>query len=129
MEFISTEQDGAVAVVTIDHPPVNALSAGLLEELEGELDRLDADTEARAVVLRGAGERAFVAGADISEFPTLRDAGSDNGGSARGMVVVGLAATRCTSAAPTASIYSTRARPSSRCSRRRYCWPPSPYGR
>ena len=89
MEFISTLQDGAVAVVTIDHPPVNALSAGLLEELEGELDRLDADTEARAVVLRGAGERAFVAGADISEFPTLREAGSDNGGSARGIQKLG----------------------------------------
>ena len=89
MEFISTEQDGAVAVVTIDHPPVNALSAGLLEELEGELDRLDADTETRTVVLRGAGERAFVAGADISEFPTLREAGADNGGSARGIQKLG----------------------------------------
>jgi enoyl-CoA hydratase/carnithine racemase len=89
MEFISTEQNGAVAVVTIDHPPVNALSAGLLEELEGELDRLDADPETRAVVLRGAGERAFVAGADISEFPTLRESGSDNGGSARGIQKLG----------------------------------------
>ncbi|MGH3127621.1 MAG: enoyl-CoA hydratase-related protein, partial [Gaiellaceae bacterium] len=72
-EFVATEQDGAVAVVTIDHPPVNALSAGLLEELEGELGRLDADPGTRAVVLRGAGERAFVAGADISEFPSLRE--------------------------------------------------------
>ena len=89
MEFISTQQNGAVAVVTIDHPPVNALSAGLLEELEGELDRLDADPETRTVVLRGAGERAFVAGADISEFPTLREAGSDNGGSARGIQKLG----------------------------------------
>ena len=44
-QFISTEQDGAVAVVTIDHPPVNALSAPLLEELEAELDRLDADPD------------------------------------------------------------------------------------
>jgi enoyl-CoA hydratase/carnithine racemase len=89
MEFISTSQDGAVTVVTIDHPPVNALSAGLLQELESELDRLDADPETRAVVLRGAGERAFVAGADISEFPTLRESGSDNGGSARGIQKLG----------------------------------------
>ncbi len=43
MDFISTEQDGYVAVVTIDHPPVNALSAPLLEELEAEIDRLDHD--------------------------------------------------------------------------------------
>lgn len=89
MEFISTEQDGSVAVVTIDHPPVNALSAGLLAELEQELDRLDADPATRAVVLRGAGEKAFVAGADISEFPSLREAGSENGGSARGIQKLG----------------------------------------
>jgi enoyl-CoA hydratase len=90
MEFISTEQDGAVAVVTIDHPPVNALSAGLLEELEAELDRLDADPDSRAVVVRGAGEKAFVAGADISEFPSLRESGSHgNGGSARGIQKLG----------------------------------------
>jgi enoyl-CoA hydratase len=91
MEFISTEQDGAVAVVTIDHPPVNALSASLLEELEGELDRLDADPDARAVVLRGAGEKAFVAGADISEFPSLRESGVgvSEGGSARGIQKLG----------------------------------------
>jgi enoyl-CoA hydratase len=89
-EFISSEIDGAVAVVTIDHPPVNALSAPLLEELEAELARLDADDAVRAIVLEGAGERAFVAGADISEFPTLREsAHDDNGGSARGIQRLG----------------------------------------
>lgn len=40
MDFISTDLDGAVAVVTIDHPPLNALSAALLRELEEELERL-----------------------------------------------------------------------------------------
>ena len=89
-EFISSEIDGAVAVVTIDHPPVNALSAPLLEELEAELARLDTDDAVRAIVLEGAGERAFVAGADISEFPTLREAAhDDNGGSARGIQRLG----------------------------------------
>jgi enoyl-CoA hydratase len=89
-EFISCEIDGAVAVVTIDHPPVNALSAPLLEELEAEVARLDTDDAVRAIVLRGAGERAFVAGADISEFPTLREAAHDeNGGSARGIQRLG----------------------------------------
>ncbi|HEU0247611.1 MAG TPA: enoyl-CoA hydratase-related protein [Gaiellaceae bacterium] len=90
-EFVSTEQDGAVAVVTIDHPPVNALSAPLLEELEVEIERLDADDAVRAIVLRGAGERAFVAGADISEFPSLRAAadGANDGGSARGIQKLG----------------------------------------
>jgi enoyl-CoA hydratase/carnithine racemase len=88
-EFISTEQDGYVATVTIDHPPVNALSAPLLEELEAEIDRLDHDDGVRAIVLMGAGERAFVAGADISEFPALREAAAEEGGSARGIQKLG----------------------------------------
>jgi enoyl-CoA hydratase len=90
-EFVSTEHDGAVAVATIDHPPVNALSAPLLEELEVEIERLDADDAVRAIVLRGAGDRAFVAGADISEFPSLRAAAdrANDGGSARGIQKLG----------------------------------------
>jgi enoyl-CoA hydratase len=89
--FVSTEQDGRVAVVTIDHPPVNALSAPLLEELEEEVERLDADEGVRAVVLKGAGERAFVAGADITEFPALRQAAAEaqESGSARGIQKLG----------------------------------------
>ena len=71
-DFISTEQEDFVAVVTIDNPPMNALSAPLLDELEAEIDRLDADDGVRAIVLVGAGERAFVAGADIKVFPSLR---------------------------------------------------------
>ena len=43
-EFVKVEQEGAVALVTLDHPPVNALSAQLLEELEAEYDRLDPPT-------------------------------------------------------------------------------------
>jgi enoyl-CoA hydratase/carnithine racemase len=89
-KFVSTERDGMVAVVTIDHPPVNALSGPLLEELEAELVALDADEGVRAIVLKGAGERAFVAGADISEFPSLREAApQQNGGSARGIQKLG----------------------------------------
>ena len=71
-EYVKIEQDGRVAIVTLDHPPVNALSSKLLEELEEEYDRLDAEDETRAIVLRGEGEKAFVAGADITEFPASR---------------------------------------------------------
>jgi enoyl-CoA hydratase len=90
-EFIKTELEGSVAVVTIDHPPVNALSAPLLEELEAEIDRLDGDDDVRAIVLAGAGERAFVAGADISEFPAQREAETEaqESGSARGIQKLG----------------------------------------
>ncbi len=88
-EFVSTEHDGHVAVVTITNPPMNQLSSALLEELEAEIDRLDGDDAIRAVVLRGGGERAFVAGADIKEFPALREAASGEGGSARGIQKIG----------------------------------------
>ena len=90
-EYVSAELDGQVAVVTIDHPPVNALSAPLLEELEAEIDRLDGDDAVRAIVLVGAGDRAFVAGADISEFPSLREAAAEANerGSARGIQKLG----------------------------------------
>ncbi len=86
--FVSTERRDAVALVTIDNPPMNALSAALLDELEAEIDALDADAGVRAIVLRGGGERAFVAGADIKEFPALRETASE-GGSARGIQRLG----------------------------------------
>lgn len=88
MTYISTAVDDAVAVVTIDNPPVNALSSALLEELETELDRLDNDGGVHAIVLTGAGERAFVAGADIKEFPALREV-DDGDGPARRLHRVG----------------------------------------
>ena len=86
--FVSTARRDAVALVTIDNPPMNALSAALLDELEAEIDALDADAGVRAIVLRGGGDRAFVAGADIKEFPALRETASE-GGSARGIQRLG----------------------------------------
>ena len=86
--YISVERRERVALVTIDNPPMNALSTALLEELEAELDALDKDDGVRAIVLRGGGDRAFVAGADIKEFPTLRESAA-TGGSARGIQRLG----------------------------------------
>jgi enoyl-CoA hydratase len=86
--FVTTERRDTVGLVTIDNPPMNALSAALLDELEAEIDALDADAGVRAIVLRGGGERAFVAGADIKEFPALRETASE-GGSARGIQRLG----------------------------------------
>jgi enoyl-CoA hydratase len=58
-----------VALVTIDRPDArNALSFALLAELADELEALDRDGTTRVVVLTGAGERAFAAGADITEL-------------------------------------------------------------
>lgn len=89
-QLVSSERRDAVAVVTISNPPLNALSAGLLAELADEVAALEADAGVRAVVLRGDGERAFVAGADIREFPSLR--GSDgSASSASGLQSLSLA--------------------------------------
>ena len=58
-----------VALVTLDRPKaLNALSFQLLRELADALERLDADGTCRAIVLTGAGTRAFAAGADIREL-------------------------------------------------------------
>jgi enoyl-CoA hydratase/carnithine racemase len=86
-ELVKMRMDGRVAIVTLDHPPVNALSQQLLEELEDEYDRLDRDDDVRAIILGGEGEKAFVAGADITEFPALREQVEEAaaGGSARGI--------------------------------------------
>ena len=61
-------RDDGVAVVTIDHPPVNALSRDVRIGLIDAFDRAEADTAVRALVL--VGERTFIAGADITEFGT-----------------------------------------------------------
>jgi enoyl-CoA hydratase len=87
--FVTTEHEGAVALVTIDNPPLNQLATPLLEELEAEVDRLDHDEGTRAIVLRGAGERAFVAGADIKEFPSVADTGREAGGPANALQSLG----------------------------------------
>jgi enoyl-CoA hydratase len=60
-----------VTTVTIDRPPVNAMSAQVVVALGSALDALAADPATRVALLRGAGERGFTAGADITEFPAL----------------------------------------------------------
>ncbi|MFN3525074.1 MAG: FAD-dependent oxidoreductase [Paracoccus sp. (in: a-proteobacteria)] len=61
------DRDGDIAVLTIDNPPVNALSRALRQELWDAAATLDADPDVAAVVLICAG-RTFIAGADVTEF-------------------------------------------------------------
>jgi enoyl-CoA hydratase len=72
MEFVKVEQAGAVATITIDRQEaLNALSPQVLDELSKALGEVNS-AEVRAVILTGAGEKAFAAGADIKEFPSFR---------------------------------------------------------
>ncbi|QIR86941.1 3-hydroxyacyl-CoA dehydrogenase NAD-binding domain-containing protein [Paracoccus sp. AK26] len=67
MSVVSITREGEIAVVTIDNPPVNALSQALRQGLWDAVASLDADPQVRAVVLVCAG-RTFIAGADVTEF-------------------------------------------------------------
>ena len=64
---VRTEREGHVLLVTIDHPPVNALNVEVRRGLLQALQEAQADAQIRAVLMVGAG-RAFIAGADIREF-------------------------------------------------------------
>lgn len=68
--FVKLECDGYIAVVTIDRPKVNALNREVIGELDAVFAALDVDAEVGAIVLTGAGEKFFVAGADIGELAT-----------------------------------------------------------
>src|SRR5271170_1324059 len=71
-EFILTERSDSVAVITLNRPEkLNALSFGLARELDEALTEYEADETIKAVILTGAGERAFSAGADIHEMAGL----------------------------------------------------------
>jgi len=65
--LVRFERDRDVAVISIDNPPVNALSPGVVEGLKGAIEGANADAEARAIVVIGSG-RTFIAGADVHEF-------------------------------------------------------------
>lgn len=71
MEFINYEVEGAVAVLTINRPKaLNALNSAVLDELNEAIDAVDLN-EVRALIITGAGEKSFVAGADIGEMSSL----------------------------------------------------------
>ena len=66
-ELVRFEKDGDIGVITVDNPPVNALSPGVPEGIIAALDKGNADPAVKAMVLIGAG-RSFIAGADIRQF-------------------------------------------------------------
>ncbi|KMY30231.1 enoyl-CoA hydratase [Lysinibacillus xylanilyticus] len=67
MEFLSWKAEDGVAIITIARPPANALSRGIIAEVNAVLDEVENDDTVRVLVLHGEG-RFFSAGADIKEF-------------------------------------------------------------
>lgn len=81
-QSILIDHDDSVTTLTLNRPPFNLVTPRLIEDLMAAFDTVEKRDETRAVVLRGAGERAFCAGADLShekgpagEGRGLRDAG------------------------------------------------------
>ena len=69
METVLIAKEGHVATITINRPKaLNALSTEVLTELNAALDEVAADKDVYALVITGAGEKSFVAGADIAEM-------------------------------------------------------------
>ena len=74
MEFVLYEVKGQVGTITINREKaLNALNSAVLDELNEVLDGVDLN-EVRCLILTGAGEKSFVAGADIGEMSTLTKA-------------------------------------------------------
>jgi len=73
LDPVLVTRDGAVATVTLNNPErLNALNKAMWTRLGEAMRELSADDALRCVVVRGAGEKAFAAGADIAEFATER---------------------------------------------------------
>src|SRR5260221_12048366 len=66
-ELVRFQNEGGIGVITVDNPPVNALSTGVPEGIVAALDQGNANPSVKAMVLIGAG-RSFIAGADIRQF-------------------------------------------------------------
>lgn len=71
MEFVTYEVEGLTGIITINRPnALNALNSQVLEELDTIFTHIDT-SQVRALILTGAGEKSFVAGADIGEMKTF----------------------------------------------------------
>ncbi|MCK6257295.1 enoyl-CoA hydratase [Fictibacillus sp. KIGAM418] len=70
-KYLEVVKNNHLAVITINNPPLNVLSRAVFQELDDTFMELEHDRETVAVLLTGEGDKAFVAGADIKEFPQM----------------------------------------------------------
>ena len=72
-ELVRIDIDENIAILSIDHPPVNALNSDVLNALDKAIDELEKNETIFGVVVTGGGNNAFCAGADIKSFATITD--------------------------------------------------------
>lgn len=70
-DYVNYVVEEGIALITINHPPVNALDQKTVSELGQAMDELEKRPEAKIIILTGGGDKAFVAGADIKAFTGL----------------------------------------------------------
>ncbi|MDV2683103.1 enoyl-CoA hydratase [Alkalihalophilus lindianensis] len=70
---VEVQKEKGIAVITINNPPLNVMDKDVINGLRQTFQQLNDDSETVVVILTGAGEKAFMAGADIKEFPQLMD--------------------------------------------------------
>lgn len=73
LQNVKYSVEDQVAIITIDHPPVNAFNAQTVRDLDAAIDMVLADEAVKVIVITGAGQMAFVAGADINEINQIKD--------------------------------------------------------
>src|SRR5712671_647296 len=73
-ELVLTSKDGEIGILTVNNPPVNALSPGVPEGIVAGIEAFEKDDTVKAIVLIGGG-RTFIAGADIREFGKITSGG------------------------------------------------------
>lgn len=71
--YIDVSFEERVALLTVNNPPVNVLSTPVIHEIENVLNELAGDKQAKVLVITGAGNRAFIAGADIKELVKMEN--------------------------------------------------------
>ncbi len=71
LKFIKLKVEEGVAIITIDRPPVNALSTETMTEINTVLESCEKDSQVKVLVVTGGGSFAFVAGADVKEINTI----------------------------------------------------------
>jgi len=76
MRLVNLALCDGVGILTLDNPPLNLMTRELTHDLMDTLRVVEANREVRTVVVCGAGPRAFSAGSDIKEFPSLMDRGT-----------------------------------------------------
>src|SRR5579859_4843904 len=78
-DLVQLTNDNGIAVITINNPPVNALSPGVPEGIAAAIEQIDKDGAIKAAVLIGGG-KTFIAGADIKEFGKITSGKASGGG-------------------------------------------------